>query len=77
MFQIRTGVVLYAMGKLVHFSATQKRPEVVGEALKFLRRAVTVLEETHGDEAVFTLAATYRMAACLFDLNEYEEAMWV
>lgn len=45
------------------------------EALGLLRRAVAVLEETHGEDAAFTLAATYRIAVCLFNLCKYEEAM--
>lgn len=49
--------------------------KIVEKALSFLRRAVDVLNYTHGAEALWTLAATYRMAVCLFDLGEYNEAM--
>lgn len=33
-------------------------------------RAVNVLKETQGDEAISTLAATYRLTVCLFDLGQ-------
>lgn len=64
---------------MTYFCAPNRipHPEVIKEALKFFRRAVSVLEQTHGPEAIWTLAATYRMAVCLFDLGELEEAMSV
>lgn len=79
MFENRTGIVLFAKGVVTYFRAPNTIPnaEVVKDALKFFRRAVSVLEKTHGREAIWTLAATYRMAVCLFDLGEYEEAMSV
>ncbi|KAL1858849.1 hypothetical protein Daus18300_009847 [Diaporthe australafricana] len=64
-----TGIVMFAMGSVM------ARGRRLPEALDLLRRAVDVLEQTHGEDAVFTLAATYRMAVCLFDLAKYEEAM--
>lgn len=77
MSSLETGIVLFAKGVVTYFRAPNTIPnaEVVKDALKFFRRAVSVLEKTHGREAIWTLAATYRMAVCLFDLGEYEEAI--
>lgn len=71
--------MLFAKGVVTYFHAPNTVPnaEVVKKALGFFQRAVVVLEKTHGREAIWTLAATYRMAVCLFDLGEYEEAMSV
>lgn len=63
------------MGSAHWFSTPSKSFSVLREALGFLRRAVSVLKETHGDEAFWTLAATYRLAVCLYDLEQYKEAM--
>ena len=60
---------------MTYFSTYEKPPQVVREALDLVRRAVAVLQETHGEEALWTLAATYRMAVCLYDLQEHEQAM--
>ncbi|KAG6354302.1 hypothetical protein INS49_004907 [Diaporthe citri] len=77
MTSLETGIVLFAKGAVTYFRPPNTIPsaEVIKEALKFFRRAVTVLEQTHGHEAIWTLAATYRMAVCLFDLGRYEESI--
>lgn len=77
MLENRTGVVLFAMGTVKYFSHPDRQPEFVKEALGLLRRAVAVLKQTHGEEAFWTLTATYRMAVCLYDLEENEEALCV
>lgn len=51
--------------------------ELIKRAAFFLRRAVNVLKETQGEEALWTIAATYRLAVCLFDLGQFNEAMLV
>lgn len=68
----RTRVVLYAKGAMTYFSAPIGilKAELIKRAVFFLRRAVCVLKETQVDEAIWTLAATYRLAACLFDLGQ-------
>ncbi|KAI3392941.1 hypothetical protein diail_4958 [Diaporthe ilicicola] len=66
---LETGIVIFAM-------ATVKALDgCTFEAIEYCQRAVSVLEETHGKDAAFTLAALYRMAACLFKLGDYDEAM--
>lgn len=73
----RTGVILFAKGAITYFSPPNELRDTnsVETALSFLKRAVYVLQKTHGREALWTLAATYRMAVCLFDLGRYDEAM--
>lgn len=75
----RTGVVLYAKGVMTYFSAPVGilNAELIKRAVFFLQRAVNVLKETQGDEALWTIAATYRLAVCLFDLGQFDEAMLV
>ena len=77
MLKNRTGVVLYAKGVMTYFSAPVGilNAELIKRAVFFLRRAVDVLKETQGDEAIWTLCATYRLAVCLFDLGQFDEAM--
>lgn len=73
----RTGIILFAKGTITYFGGTNglRDNNSVKEALSFLKRAVYALQKTHGREALWTLAATYRMAVCLFDLGRYDEAM--
>lgn len=44
-------MILFAMGSVQWFSTPSKSFSVLRKALGFLRRAVSILEETHGDEA--------------------------
>jgi tetratricopeptide (TPR) repeat protein len=64
------GTITYLLGKRPH--ATREHLE---DAAETLSRAVSVLRRTYGPEALWTLAAKYRLGVCLYDLAEYEQAV--
>ncbi|POS77959.1 hypothetical protein DHEL01_v203645 [Diaporthe helianthi] len=73
--ELQTGIVLYAMGTVTYFSTPDPSTASLREALGFLRQAIDVLTVTHGKQALWTLAASYRMAVCYYDLREYTSAV--